>query len=334
MKSHSKASPQRSCLAARSCWRFSPTRRDAGLGQRAHLLQRHVLGRRRGSRPRRRRPARASLEVGRDLGRRRCRGSAPATSASPARSRRCPPGGRCGRASRRWEKKSSGSQLVQRPADSTRSTPAARQQPPRDLGQVEHAARRRSRRRGRRRRRAPRRRPRSSRARSRGRSRRRSRRPPRRPRRRCRPASPRQPQCSIATPAGPGERDRQAVGGEDERRQARARVTTWPSASGISLPGSRERARAAAARVEGQLGAVDLAADRRSARARSPSAAASRRRFSITASVASSVRTPRLRRSKGGSLTPPRRVEKAARAPPQVGLEPAHAVALAPLHRP
>ena len=44
MKSHSKASPQRSCLAARSCWRFSPTRRHARLGQRPHLLERHVLG--------------------------------------------------------------------------------------------------------------------------------------------------------------------------------------------------------------------------------------------------------------------------------------------------
>src|SRR6187551_1523012 len=43
-----------------------------------------------------------------------------------------------------------------------------------------------------------------------------------------------------------------------------------------------------------------------------PSAPASRRRFSNTASRSSSVRMPRLRASKGGSLAPPRRVVKAA----------------------
>ena len=51
--------------------------------------------------------------------------------------------------SRRWEKKSSGSQLVQRPLDSTALDPGAREQAARDLGQVEHAARRRPRRRAR-----------------------------------------------------------------------------------------------------------------------------------------------------------------------------------------
>ena len=43
MKSQVKSAAQRSCLAARSCWRFSPTSVDAGLGERPHLLERHVL---------------------------------------------------------------------------------------------------------------------------------------------------------------------------------------------------------------------------------------------------------------------------------------------------
>ena len=50
-------------------------------------------------------------------------------------------------------------------------------------------------------------------------------------------ARPRQPQCSIATPVGAGEGDREAVGGEDQRRQA-GLTTTCPSTSGSSLPGS------------------------------------------------------------------------------------------------
>src|SRR5439155_22542670 len=42
-----------------------------------------------------------------------------------------------------------------------------------------------------------------------------------------------------------------------------------------------------------------------------PAPAHSRRRFSVTCSVSSSVRRPRLSESKGGPLTPPRRVENA-----------------------
>ena len=98
---------------------------------------------RRGSRPARRR-ARAPARGWPRSCRARCRGSGPGTSGRPARARRGPPGGRCGRASRRWEKKSSGSQLVQSPADSTSLDPGSREQPARDLGQVEHPPGRRS----------------------------------------------------------------------------------------------------------------------------------------------------------------------------------------------
>ena len=45
MKSHVKRSPQRSCLATSAWAVFSPDELDAGLGERAHQLDRHVLGR-------------------------------------------------------------------------------------------------------------------------------------------------------------------------------------------------------------------------------------------------------------------------------------------------
>ncbi len=69
---------------------------------------------------------------------------------------------------------------------------------------------------------APRRRPRSSRGRSRGRRRRRCRRPaPPRPRR-SRPPGRASRRGPMATPPGPGDRDRQAVGDHHQRHQARA----------------------------------------------------------------------------------------------------------------
>ena len=119
-------------------------------------------------------------------------------------------------ASRRWEKNSSASQLVQSPADSTRSTPASRSSRRATSARSSIRPAAIARRRAGRRRRAPRRRPRSSRGRSRGRSRRRSRPPPRRRAATIPAARPRQPQCSIATP--PGRRGRPA--GSRRRRPA------------------------------------------------------------------------------------------------------------------
>src|SRR6188474_3832167 len=127
------------------------------------------------------------------------------------------------------------------------------------------------------------------------------------------PARPRQPQCSIATPPGPAS----ATGTQSATKTSRAKSTSavrWPSTSGIGLPGW--------AKGLGDWGAACACSSppctclptaiRSGAK---PSAAASRWRFSITDPVSSSVRTPRLRRSKGGPLTPPMRVVKAAVAP-------------------
>ena len=262
MKSHVKASPQRSCLATRSCWRFSPTSVDPGLGQRAHLLQRHVLARdedldlgpatARGPRSR----------LARDPRRRRCRGSGSGT----IRLRQLEPGepglaagaARVAAVGEEELRLAAGAEAGDLdPLDARpRASSAAR-----DLGAGRACARRRSPRRGRRRRRGPPRRPRSSRGRSRGRS----------PRRVAPTASAprgddpgREPAPAAVQhrhAAGPGERDRQAVGDEDQRRQARARRSTCPSTSASSRAGFGEGARLLGAAWTRDLGAVDLAAD-------------------------------------------------------------------------
>ena len=91
---------------------------DPGLGERVHLLGDDVLGRREDLDLR---PAALAhpLEVARARPRGRCRGSAQASIQTSPAWRPVRP------ASRRWEKNSSGLQLVQRPAASTASTPAA-----------------------------------------------------------------------------------------------------------------------------------------------------------------------------------------------------------------
>src|SRR6187455_337704 len=136
-------------------------------------------------------------------------------------------------------------------------------------------------------------------------------------------ASPRQPQCRIATPPGParatGRQSATKTSAAAGRSAAGTRSAvgagmTWPSTSGIAEPGS--------AKGLGLWTAVWVCSSApwtcRPMATRSgaiPSAVASRRRFSATAPRSSPVRTPRLRRSKGASLTPPGRVEKAALAP-------------------
>ena len=89
---------------------------------------------------------------------------------------------------------------------------------------------------------------------------------------------------------------------------------TCPSTSGIGAAGHRRRDPALRRGMRRQLGAVHLTADRdplgpEAERRGEPAAVLDHR------SGSSSVRTPRLRPSKGGSLTPPRRVVKAAVAP-------------------
>ena len=323
MKSHSKASPQRSCLAARSCWRFSPTSVDAGLGEGAHLLQRHVLGRGEDLDPGRRR-ARAPARGWRRSSPGRGRGSGPALRPpslepdQPAWRPVRPP-------SRRWEKKSSSSQLVQRPADLDALDPGLAQQSPGDLGQVEHPARGDARRRGRRRRRAPRRRPRSSRGRSRGRSRLRWRRPPRRRGRRSRP-----PGRASRSGASPRRRARRAATGRQSATKTSG-ARPGPACASTSAVGLRGSATSSALRpvVEGQLGAVHLAADRDPlGRSRVPREAA---RFSSTL-VGVLGETPRLRLSKGGSLTPPSGSRRRPVAPGRSASSQRTPSALAPLH--
>ena len=322
MKSHSKASPQRSCLAARSCWRFSPTSRT---------------------------PASASAPIsssGTYLVAARISTPSPATARGPAPGwRRSWPASRPWISSGHLSRSPRARRAAWRPVRPRVAAVgeeelrlAARAEAggldPLDPGRGEQPPRRPRRRssmrpaaiprRGRRRRRAPRRRPRSSRGRSRARSRRRSRRPPRRRGRRSRPASPRQPQCSIATPPGPASATGRQSATKTSGASAAARATTWPSTSGISRrPGSAKGlGRCGPAWID-ELGAVDLAADQRPARARGRARRRAGGGSRPPRRASSSVRMPRLRLSKGGSLTPPSRVEKAARAPRQLGLEPA-----------
>src|SRR6478752_6868182 len=136
-------------------------------------------------------------------------------------------------------------------------------------------------------------------------------------------ASPRQPQWSIATPPGPARamgrqsatKTSAAAGGPSSPPSSVAGAgMTWPSTSGIAEPGSAKGLgiwRAVWVRSSAPWTCRPIAT-RSGTR---PIALATRCRFSTTASRSSSVKTPRLRRSKGASLTPPRRVEKAARAP-------------------
>ena len=193
--------------------------RDARLGERAELVERHVLDRGEQLDVARVAPGGGDLvadarQVRRARGRRRGRGSAAAT--------RSPPGGPVTPPSRRWEKKRSGSHIVQSPQSWTSSTPACVEPLARDRLEVDasRAARAAARR-------GPPRRPRSSTARRRARSprrsaRRRARAARRRPRPGSPPASPRQPAWSIATPSGAiSATGRQSAAARPARRRAR-----------------------------------------------------------------------------------------------------------------
>ena len=104
-----------------------------------------------------------------------------------------------------------------------------------------------------------------------------------------------------------GEQDRQAVGDEDDRGGVgRARSPGRPPRCTGAL-GARRLGRAPHGR------AVDLAAVAE-ARPRMADGSPSRRRFSSTFSGASSVSRPRFSDANGPLETPPRRVEKTARA--------------------
>ena len=96
------------------------------------------------------------------------------------------------------------------------------------------------------------------------------------------------------------EGDREAVGDVDEPGEAAAGEDVSVGL-GVRAPRTRERARLLGSGVSRDPGAVDLEPGDDRARARGPSAAQSLRRFSITESRSSSVRTPRLRLSKGRS---------------------------------
>ena len=176
--------------------------------------------------------------------------------------------------------------------------PGALEQPPRDLAQVEHAARRRSPRpSARERTRGPRRRPRSSRARSRVRSPRRS------------------PDLRRAARDDPGgepapaavqhrhalvrrERHRQAVGDHAPAARAPGSAVTWPSASG-SRPGSAN----ALGRGAASWRAISAPWTWRPISTRSGSRPSARREpvavLAHVSSGSSSVSSARLRLSKG-----------------------------------
>ena len=189
--------------------------RHPGLGQDAHLLERHVLGRRQHLDPLAGDLAHP-LEVGGDPRPGRClrSGPAPQPSLDPDE-----PGLAPGPAAvAAVGEEALPLAAVQSPAASTRSTPASASSR-RATSVRSSIGPRRADRRGRRRSRGPPRRPRSSRARSRARSRRRL-------RRRLDPAGDdpgRQPAPAAVEhrhPARAREGDREAVGGEDERGQA------------------------------------------------------------------------------------------------------------------
>ena len=140
MKSHSKASPQRSCLAARSCWRFSPTRPTpasarAPISSSGTYLAAARISTLVARRPRA--PARGWPRPWPD----RCRGSAPPSQPFPGSIQATPawrPVRPCvaavGEEQLRLAAGAEAGRL------DLRSTPASPQQPPRDLRQVEHAA--------------------------------------------------------------------------------------------------------------------------------------------------------------------------------------------------
>ena len=334
MKSHSKASPQRSCLAARSCWRFSPTSVTPASASApisssgTYLVAARISTSGAGDARAPARGWRATLPG-------RCRGSGPPRSALPRLDPgEAAPGGRCAR--RR------GGGRRRAPARSwcrARPTRPARPRP-----RAAAAARPRA-----------------------GRACRPSAIPSPRPReggehlladlvaagadpgadrgvgradrlgaarRRSRPARPRQPQCSIATPAGPGER--RPAGSRRRRRAppAPGSAMTCPSTSATRLPGSVERARLLRPVVDARArrrGPGGRSATRSGAK---PSAAARRRRFSTTAASRVVGEDAEVEAVEG-------RLADAAEAgreggpsrPAQVGLQPADAVALAPLHR-
>ena len=130
--------------------------------------------------------------------------------------------------------------------------------------------------------------------------------------------------------AGAGEGDREAVGDEDERSQARfgggVAVDVGDRAAGIG-----EGTRRLRPGVDGELGPVDLVSDRDRTRLGAdrggePPAVLDHR------GSESSVRMPRLRLAKSPSLTPPRRVENTARAPGMLGLEESQPTGFAPVH--
>ena len=283
--------------------------RDAGLDQRAGLLDRHVLDggadldvRRRPARPEPPPPRspRARARGWRAPGPGRGRGSAP-----PRHPRLAP---RDAAVAPVGEEQRGVAADRAQAASWTSSTPGLPQlaaaialrstlRPSPDPG------------RGRRTRRGPPRRPRSSTGRRRARSRRRAapRRRTRPPRpRRSPPASPRQPACSIADRARAGQRDRQAVGREHDRRHAVA----GSSPGRRTRPARRRAARPARARWRrgpgGPAGSV---------RGATPARAATRSRFSDTAAGSSSVHSPRFSVAYGPADTPPRRVVKRTRAP-------------------
>ena len=132
--------------------------------------------------------------------------------------------------------------------------------------------------------------------------------------------------------AGPGEGDRQAVGGEDQRRQPGLGDDVAVDLGDLGCPGSANG-----------LGCCGSAWKASSApwtwspigirAGSSPSAAASRRAVLDHRLVPVVGEDAEVEPSKGASLTPPTRVAKAARAPPRSASQPPHPVSLAPLHR-
>ena len=217
--------------------------------------------------------------------------------------------------SRRCEKKSSRSQLVHRPERSISVDARAAQEPLADRAPGRACARRRCLRPDRRTRRAPPPPPRSSTGRCPGRSPQRSRRDlPDAPSRRSRPQARASRSGSSRRP-GPRESYGQAVGDEDERREAfrrrspsRRRAAGRHRRRGATLtarsarPGARRRRRAPACRRRSRPDPP-----------RSPRTSPRGSRGRVAES--SSVRRPRLSESNGPELMPPARVVNAARAP-------------------
>ena len=261
MKSQVNASPQRSCLASRSWWRFSPTSVDPGLGERLHLLERHVLGR--GEDLDVRAAALADpLEVGAHDRAGRCRGSASGIEPDqPGLAPGAPGVAAVGEEELRLAARAEPARLDRvdaRPRRAVAGRPRA--------GRA--SARPRPHRRDRRSARAPRRRPRSSTGRSRVRSRPRWRRP-RRPRGR-RSRRPGRASRSAASPRRARPRARPA----GSRRPGRA-----ASALGSRSPGrrhprrravGRERIRLGRALAASHSGRVHLEAEQDTARRRAP----------------------------------------------------------------